>query len=477
MKIIVDSVARLPAALLTPVDVCRIETDLTFKTVFKKDYGFGQKDPVRLYAEAADGSIEVPRRYDLSPWTARGRAAVDARPSLGSPVSFSFRDDVQSKEISKKQFQDDLVDRFLVALSAQPGPFRGGILSAPCGSGKTAMSIKISNRLGRTVLVLVNKDFLQRQWLKEFCKFTDLAEADIGLVKQKKCQFEGKKVVIASIQSVISREYPQEFYRHFGVVLLDECHRVAAPRWSRASMLFPAAHRIGVSATPRRKDGLTKVLDLTIGGILAKGTRYGLVPSVYQFYRHTYIDPDLYYRAETATQGEKTLLARFLNYLVRKEARNAWLADEMIKACDAGRKIFILSDRRAHLEILKDLFDARSKGRYSSGFYVGGMKQKDLDVSAECAAIFGTYSMASEALDIPAMDTLFLTTPHSDVEQPTGRILRNHDGKKTPVVIDVVDDTPFCVDWGQKRLRQYERLDYNVRLAPDYSSLSKEQSE
>jgi len=77
-------------------------------------------------------------------------------------------------------------------------------------------------------------------------------------------------------------------------------------------------------------------------------------------------------------------------------------------------------------------------------------------------------------LDIPAMDTLYLATPMADVEQATGRILRNHDGKKTPVVVDPVDDIPLCLDWGKKRLKQYERLGYNVKVAPDYASVSLE---
>ena len=874
--IVVDSVARIPAEALTPVDTCRIERDLTFKTYFKKDYGFGDKEPVCLFDEREDGSMEVPRLYDLSAWTGTGRASVVERPSAGVSVSFSFDEAAQSEEISKKHFQDGLISQFLSELDYQSGAFKGGILSAPCGSGKTAMAIKIAHIMGLSTLVLVNKEFLQRQWVGEFLKFTDLTKDDIGLVKQKKCQFEGKKVVIASIQSVISREYPPEFYAWPGVLVVDECvagdtlvetnsgkipikdfplhdsisvlsfdvsrsrwsfrpvtgwfpkgrrrvlrvsfvggsllctpehlcytqrgwveasalqrgdrilnsssalvgagsccgdsttvgvpessslgtlprlptlgsrltatlvsssgcvtplsaravvgsvlgfpssvrrvaggviratraicrgttverrcvassrrrsgllswgrfwgirplrlrmqgarrpvsasttgrgrkrghvtrlpsclawvsglsffqipvtallacaerlrqlrrswsltplptamvqsasvpsgstglapwasrgglwttvprtgkalrftprgirktsaassssgsdnkasvptsmpteviglcgsttartlprslnhtsfqkcatswstiesvedhgevdvydievadnhnfiangvlvhncHRLAAPQWSKASTMFPAAYRIGVSATPRRKDGLGKVLDMTVGPVLAKGTRYGLMPFVYQFLRHTYINPDLYYRPETATRAERTLLARYLRFLVAKEPRNAWLVKEMVRACGSGRKIFILSDRRNHLEVLKRMFDKACGGVYSSGFYMGGMKQADLAISAAADAIFGTFSMASEGLNIPAMDTLFLTTPHSDVEQPTGRILRNHDGKKTPVVVDVVDDAPFCMGWGEKRLKQYERLGYDVRQAPDYAA-------
>jgi len=472
--IIIDSVARVPAEAVTPLDACRIEDDLTFRTYFKKDYGFGKKAPVRLYEESEDGGLLLPRGYDLSAWTNSGRVEIRQAPSLGQPVAFSFREDVQSQETSKKKFQDGLIETFLARLASQPGSMKGGILSAPCGSGKTCMSLKIASRLGLSTLVLVNKGFLQKQWVRELLKFTDMEKGDIGLVQQKKCQFEGKKVVVAMIQSLLSREYPPELFTWPGVILADEVHRLAAEKWCRVSALFPAAYRIGVSATPRRKDGLTKVLSLTIGDVLAKGWSYGLVPNVYQVQRHTYVPEARYHRKAAGGREETTFLATFLNLLVKVEPRNEWLVSEMLAACAKGRKIFILSARREHLDILRSMFHSGCSGRYTSGFYVGQMKQADLDASAQCDAIFGTYSMAAEGLDIPAMDTLYLATPMADVEQATGRILRNHDGKKTPVVVDPVDDIPLCLDWGKKRLKQYERLGYNVKVAPDYASVSLE---
>ena len=76
----------------------------------------------------------------------------------------------------------------------------------------------------------------------------------------------------------------------------------------------------------------------------------------------------------------------------------------------------------------------------STGRYVGGMTQAERDESAKCQVIFATSQFASEGLDIPALDTLFLTTPMSDVEQAVGRILRAFEGKKDPIVVDIRDD-------------------------------------
>ena len=48
--------------------------------------------------------------------------------------------------------------------------------------------------------------------------------------------------------------------------------------------------------------------------------------------------------------------------------------------------------------------------------------------------------MAQEGLDIPKLDTLILATPMSDIIQSVGRILRVHDEKKEPIVVDIIDD-------------------------------------
>ena len=56
------------------------------------------------------------------------------------------------------------------------------------------------------------------------------------------------------------------------------------------------------------------------------------------------------------------------------------------------------------------------------GYYVGGMKEKDLKISETKTVILATYSMAAEALDIKTLTTLFLLTPKTDVQQAVGRI-------------------------------------------------------
>ena len=70
------------------------------------------------------------------------------------------------------------------------------------------------------------------------------------------------------------------------------------------------------------------------------------------------------------------------------------------------------------------------------GYYVGGMKQKDLKLSEDKQVIIATYAMAEEALDIKTLTSLIMVTPKSDVRQAVGRILRKK--QSNAVVYDIV---------------------------------------
>ena len=72
------------------------------------------------------------------------------------------------------------------------------------------------------------------------------------------------------------------------------------------------------------------------------------------------------------------------------------------------------------------------------------MKQSVLDENAQkCDIILSTFNMAAEALDIPKLNTLFLSTPKSNIEQSCGRILRQ-EHSVIPLIIDICDNfMPF----------------------------------
>ena len=250
--------------------------------------------------------------------------------------------------------------------------------------------------------------------------------------------------------------------RNGQVAISGNCHRFGAVEFRKAITMFPSRYRLGITATPRRADGLERVFFWHIGNIAAVGAKRRLKPRI-EMVRTNVKPSDLEFRRMKDFRGELTM-NKVLDWLVTSEERNRLIVQLLLKAARSGRKVLLLSGRREHLNVLRHMAKsemAKSGKQFSTGLYVGGMTDEQRSVSAEKQIIFGTYNMAAEGLDIPELDTLFLATPKGDIEQSVGRILRTSDGKKEPVVVDFVDySIGLCIGLSKKRLKQYQELGY-----------------
>ena len=118
-------------------------------------------------------------------------------------------------------------------------------------------------------------------------------------------------------------------------------------------------------------------------------------------------------------------------------------------------------NRIEHLTKLKEKLDKKD---VNSDFYIGGMKQAKLDEAAKATVILASYGMASEALDIPDLNTLIMVTPRRNIEQSVGRILRKRDHEIQPLIVDIVDQLPSFNNQGLARRKFYKKLKYNIKL-------------
>jgi hypothetical protein len=151
-----------------------------------------------------------------------------------------------------------------------------------------------------------------------------------------------------------------------------------------------------------------------------------------------------------------------MTQVVECKARTDMVLEHLKKlASDARRKILVLSERRGHLEVI----DAGLPKEIVRGYYVGGMKQADLDRNAEtCQVLLATYAMASEAMNIKALNAMIMASPRKKVEQSTGRILRVTADKRVvePLIVDVVDQHDTYVRQWQLRARYYRKCAYAI---------------
>lgn len=445
MDVIVDSWAWLDKSALTPDQIVNMERMLTVHPQKMGDFPGDDPEPIPLYVNNNDSRFGVPREFFFE--HRRPVHRVDLRVTEGSRDSFWMAEFVGVLRPEQRTAVREVVSQF--------GAGRlGGIVQAKPGWGKTVAALAIVAELRLPTLVVVHKEFLMNQWSERIQKF--LPAAKIGRVQQDECDFEGKTVVMGMVHSLGSKHYPSEFYEWPGLVITDECHRIGARTWSVVPPLFRAKYRLGFTATPRRKDGADAVFWRHIGPIIFAGKEERLKPLVKRVWTKFRLVKTDRFNPHLAPQS---LLLRFL---CGSKHRNDLIVDQVTAAISAGRKCLVLSSRLNHLQNLEDLLKKQWPGTakdISIGKYVGGRNKDQLEEASERQVILATVQYAAEGLDIPALDTLFLTVPMSDVEQAVGRILRPYHGKKDPIVVDFRDDSiPMFEAMGRKRDRFYSKV-------------------
>ncbi|MHB1953789.1 MAG: DEAD/DEAH box helicase [Sulfobacillus sp.] len=343
----------------------------------------------------------------------------------------------------------------------------GGVLSVYCGGGKTFMAIKSMTEVRRKTLVIVNKEFLMDQWVDSIVRFSN---ARVGTWQRDKADLENKDVVIAMIHSLCLKDYPQEYFDQFGYVIVDECHHLGSEMFSRCLPKISARFTLGLSATPKRRDGLSDVFYFFLGPLFHVERRIG---NNRVLVKQIEVCADL--PAYQVIRGQSTLnTPAMVSALADCRERNRLILEVLRAFCAQGRKTLLVSHRReSHLPALRQAIESAGlKDRHgrpiTCGLYHGrtGMNKKKyldlLETSARCDVILGTFQVASEGLDIPDLNSLVLSTPTIEVEQAVGRILRKTHRDLPPVVVDLVDMFANFPKQAQERRRFYVSEDYQL---------------
>jgi len=102
------------------------------------------------------------------------------------------------------------------------------------------------------------------------------------------------------------------------------------------------------------------------------------------------------------------------------------------------------------------------KNLASVGYYIGGMSETELKKSEKKQVILASFSMCSEGLDIPTLNTEFLITPKTDIVQIVGRILRTKHIFSNPIIYDFVDTHDVFQRQWIKRKSYYKKQNYKI---------------
>jgi superfamily II DNA or RNA helicase len=343
----------------------------------------------------------------------------------------------------------------------------------------TVMALKIVSLLKKKTLILVHKEFLMNQWIERIEEF--LPGARVGKIQASVCDIDNKDIVIGMIQTMYNKVFPQEVYSQFGLTIIDEVHRIGSEEFSKTLLKTITPYMLGISATVERKDKLTKLLYMFIGpkihSMLRKQEDVVSVRGI------EFVTNDTEFNeVEYDFRGQpkySTMISKICAYGPRSDFIVKTIRD-LLRENPEGQ-VMVLAHNRSLLTYLYECFntagvttprtppvgtepsaDGGLTGGLSpvAGYYVGGMKQKDLQETESKQIVLATYAMAAEALDIKTLSILVMATPKTDITQSVGRILRMKHAN--PVIVDIIDSHQLFQNQWKLRKRFYKKSNYKI---------------
>lgn len=368
--------------------------------------------------------------------------------------------------INLYDYQETAVNRLLSA--------KNGVVVAPCGSGKTQMGLELVARLGLKTLWIAHTHDLVQQSMER-------AKANFGLDIEKFGKIAQGKVKIGDItfataQTLCGLDLPL-YKNEWDVIVVDECHHIYKGDNSLAMFYkilsnLSARYRFGLTATPKRADGLERCMTALLGNIehtipkeeVKKFTCPIKVKKIETDYK-----PNL----DVVLAGDGTIVySDLIKDLTSNTKRNEKIAED-IKALinsDETVRILVLSDRVEHLSTLREMlsgYKVRQLMALSNSKKAREERRqvlKDLN-DGKINVVLATYQLAREGLDIPNLNYLVMASPVKDattVEQASGRVGRKAENKPYGVVIDYVDDFGLLIGFSKKRNSVYKKLEYEI---------------
>jgi DNA excision repair protein ERCC-3 len=186
----------------------------------------------------------------------------------GEALSFALRGmTLAGQPFGLRHYQRHAAGAFHSAGSARGG---SGVITLPCGAGKTIVGMACMATLQASTLILTTSVTAVRQWIRELLDKTTLSEDQIaeysGLAK------EVRPVTVATYQIMTWRQEKEaEFIhlslfdrRNWGLIIYDEVHLLPAPVF-RVTAGLQARRRLGLTATLVREDGREEDVFALIG--------------------------------------------------------------------------------------------------------------------------------------------------------------------------------------------------------------------
>ena len=445
--------------------------------VFYKNQAIGTSnyDTARwiyLGKDHLSGYIQIPRGLQDELWENIKQADID----------YEMEDERQQGRKINVDFKGELrpeQDKALKELIR----YDNGILHATTAFGKTVVSSAIIAQKKINTLIILESSALIEQWKEALEKFLNINEG-LPAYETKTGRVRKRKSLIGTLQgahdsmtgiidiamagSLCKKGKYHKMMNEYGLVLIDECHHSASETIANVLKEVKAKYVYGVTATPKRGDGLEKINYMLIGPIRysyttkEKAKEQGIQHLVYP--RFTLTVPPRGVITDKMHPNEA------YEIIHNNDVRDEQIIEDVKNCVAAGRTPVVLSRYKDHSE----KFYERLKSYADHVFLMTGNNSKkehrkileqmhQVDKN-ESLILIATGSLVGEGFDFPRLDTLFMATPVSFrgvVEQYAGRLNRDYAGKENVIIYDYVDNhIPMFNNMYMKRLKAYKQIGY-----------------
>lgn len=374
---------------------------------------------------------------------ALGQALQKEAGLMAMPVQAGFFD------LQPKSYQLQMLEQ--LQLERAHGRCRNLVVAAT-GTGKTVVAAFDYRRLaeqagGRPRLLFVaHREEILRQALRTFREV--MRDNSFGALLLGGMDVESVDHLFVTIDSLSSRQLLQQYgpdYWH--LVVVDECHRLAAERFDAFVTKIRPRYLLGLTATPERADGrpILHYFDARPDGSCAVELR------LWHALDLQLLCPFEYYACDDETDfssvdwGQPGELASLDKLVTGNDMRAGLVLREWQRLTGDVRrsKALVFCVSVAHARFMTTFLNDRG---VPATCVVGETSPEERRLApqrlakGEIAAIV-TCDLYNEGVDLPFVDTLLLLRPTQSpvvFQQQIGRGLRLADGKESCLILDFV---------------------------------------
>jgi superfamily II DNA or RNA helicase len=405
---------------LTVESMSKEEPKFNFQTR-KMDYGYGNVkqriDAYKIFMGPDNTKLVcLPLSYYFHHW----QSVVPRLLSNGKNVTFpTFSGSLLPRQQAIEENALEIIHRTGSVL-----------LCLHTGFGKTIFTIYLCSKLGMKTLILCHRTIIMQQWMEAIEKYLPGCKAVILSSKSK--SFDNADIVIAN--ALLIPKLDISMYSNFGTLVVDEVHTICTKQFSQALFMVTPKYLIGLSATPKRSDGMDVLLELYIGPEMINR------PMKRHFHVYKYSTgfvPECEYTVQGKLNWNSVLVSQSSDH-----ERNVLLCKLIWYF--GRRNILVLVKLKEHALVLKQMLKQIGE---DVDVFMDNMKQ----VNYSCRVLIATFSKGGVGFDHPKLDMLIGA---ADVEenfmQYLGRVFRRDDIQ--PIYIDLKDNMSRLVTHSKTRI-------------------------